>query len=182
MNFTTTNHSLCRLGAAISVGVLALGLSGAVVAHGTDADHRIDHNRNHGDSDSRGGHARPIINNHYYNEGRGHHRHHSRHGHRRHGRNQHRRMHVHQRYDAPVEVVEVYQQPRRVVTRQLESRSGSSLYSSGANQINAGSLIGAAVGGLLGSQVGGGKGKLAATAAGTVGGFLLGNHVTHRVR
>lgn len=35
-------------------------------------------------------------------------------------------------------------------------------------------LIGAAVGGLLGSQIGGGKGKLAATAMGTVIGYVLG--------
>ena len=43
-----------------------------------------------------------------------------------------------------------------------------------------GALIGAAIGGLVGAQVGSGEGRLAATAAGVVGGLLLGQHVDER--
>ena len=174
MNVTTTNHSLRRLGAAIGAAILALGLSSVAVAHNTDHGHR--NNDNH--SDYRHGHSRPVVNNHYYQRSsRNHHRRH--HGHHR---NSQRQVIVQRRYYAPVEVVEVYEQPRHVVTRTVERRTSSYPSSRNNNQINAGSLIGAAVGGLLGSQVGGGRGKLAATAAGAVGGFLLGDHATQRVR
>lgn len=37
-----------------------------------------------------------------------------------------------------------------------------------------GPLVGAAIGGLIGAQIGGGRGKLAATAAGTLIGYVLG--------
>ena len=43
-----------------------------------------------------------------------------------------------------------------------------------------GALIGAAIGGLVGAQVGSGEGRLAATAAGVVGGFLLGQDIDGR--
>jgi uncharacterized protein YcfJ len=175
MNVTTTNHSLHRLGTAIATAVLALGLSSAAFAHHTDHGHR--------DSAYRNGHSRPIVHNHYYQgprqSYRRRHQEHRRHGHRRHSQ---RQVIVQHRYYPPVEVVEVYEQPRPVVTRTVERRTSGSATSRNNNQLNAGSLIGAAVGGLLGSQVGGGKGKLAATAAGAVGGFLLGNHATQRVR
>ena len=67
---------------------------------------------------------------------------------------------------------------RRVVVEPQPQPYGghSGYYDGSASRLNAGSLIGAAIGGLLGSQVGGGSGKLAATAAGTVGGFLIGGH------
>ncbi len=41
--------------------------------------------------------------------------------------------------------------------------------------LNAGTLLGAAIGGLAGSQVGGGSGKLAATAGGTLLGAIIGS-------
>ena len=47
----------------------------------------------------------------------------------------------------------------------------------GHPRVNGASLIGAAVGGLLGAQIGGGSGQLAATAAGTLGGFLIGDRM-----
>ncbi|MDT8429551.1 MAG: glycine zipper 2TM domain-containing protein [Pseudomonadales bacterium] len=41
----------------------------------------------------------------------------------------------------------------------------------------AGAVIGAVVGGVAGNQVGGGSGKKVATAAGVIGGALLGNNI-----
>jgi len=40
-----------------------------------------------------------------------------------------------------------------------------------------GAVIGAVVGGVAGNQVGGGNGKKVATAAGVIGGALLGNNI-----
>lgn len=176
MTFTTTKHPMRRLTAAISAGVLALGLSGAVFAHGSG----------HGDRGYRSDSGSVVINHNYYDEGRGHgRRHHRRHRHghgkghyrkhhrRGHGHSRRKVVHVYNHYDAPVEVVHER-------TRVVERRAPEYHYDRGPsrrhNQINAGSLVGAAIGGLLGAQVGKGSGQLAATAAGTVGGFLLGDH------
>ena len=46
--------------------------------------------------------------------------------------------------------------------------------------MGAGAVLGGVVGGLIGSQVGGGRGKTAATAAGAIGGVLVGNEIEHR--
>jgi uncharacterized protein YgiM (DUF1202 family) len=45
------------------------------------------------------------------------------------------------------------------------------------NNENVGKFAGAAVGALLGSQIGDGRGQLAATAAGAVGGYILGERI-----
>ncbi len=47
------------------------------------------------------------------------------------------------------------------------------------NRENIGGAIGAAIGGLAGSKIVKGKGRPAATAAGAVGGWLLGKNVAH---
>lgn len=47
------------------------------------------------------------------------------------------------------------------------------------NRENLGGAIGAAIGGLAGNKIVDGKGQSAATAAGAVGGFLLGKNVAH---
>lgn len=47
------------------------------------------------------------------------------------------------------------------------------------NKENVSGAIGATIGGFLGSKVGDGKGRLVTTAAGAVGGFLLGKKVAH---
>lgn len=44
---------------------------------------------------------------------------------------------------------------------------------------NVGGAIGATVGGLLGAQIGDGDGRLAATAVGAVGGYIVGRDVGH---
>jgi outer membrane lipoprotein SlyB len=45
------------------------------------------------------------------------------------------------------------------------------------NTTGTGAVIGAVVGGVAGNQVGGGNGKKVATAAGVIGGALLGNNI-----
>lgn len=50
------------------------------------------------------------------------------------------------------------------------------------NRENVGGAIGAAIGGLAGNKIVKGKGQSAATAAGAVGGFLLGKNVAHNYR
>lgn len=47
------------------------------------------------------------------------------------------------------------------------------------NRENVGGAIGAAIGGLAGNKIVEGKGQSAATAAGAVGGFLLGKNIAH---
>jgi hypothetical protein len=97
----------------------------------------------------------------------GHRKHHKRH--KRHKR--HKTVHVYHHYEPqavpdprPIYVEPRYNEPRRPV------------YSDdGYRGPTAGSLIGAAVGGFLGAQVGKGNGKLAATAAGTLTGYWIGD-------
>lgn len=50
------------------------------------------------------------------------------------------------------------------------------------NRENLGAVIGAAVGGFAGNKIVKGKGQPAATAAGAVGGFLLGRNIAHNYR
>lgn len=47
---------------------------------------------------------------------------------------------------------------------------------------NVGGAIGATVGAFVGSKIGKGNGRLATTAAGAVGGFLIGENVAHNYR
>lgn len=47
----------------------------------------------------------------------------------------------------------------------------------GNSGIGAGAVVGGVVGGVLGNQVGGGSGRTLATAAGVVGGALVGNQI-----
>jgi outer membrane lipoprotein SlyB len=47
----------------------------------------------------------------------------------------------------------------------------------GNSGIGAGAVVGGVVGGVLGNQVGGGSGRSLATAAGVVGGALVGNQI-----
>ena len=180
MTLSTTNHSLRHLTVAITAGVLALGLSGAASAHGADSDHR--------GGGYRSERAAAEVHHHYYNESRRthrnkhHHKHYRKHrGHRR-GHHSPKEVHIHNYYEAPVEVVQVYEPPRRVMHHSFPQDAYGYERSRGSAQLNAGSLMGAAIGGLIGSQIGGGKGKLAATAAGSVGGFLLGDHATQGYR
>jgi outer membrane lipoprotein SlyB len=49
----------------------------------------------------------------------------------------------------------------------------------GNSGIGAGAVVGGVVGGVLGNQVGGGSGRTLATAAGVVGGALVGNQIQH---
>lgn len=50
------------------------------------------------------------------------------------------------------------------------------------NRENLGAVIGAAIGGFAGNKIVKGKGRPAATAAGAVGGFLLGKNIAHNYR
>ncbi len=50
----------------------------------------------------------------------------------------------------------------------------------GNGGIGVGAVVGGVVGGLLGNQVGGGNGKTVATAAGVVGGAVVGNQIEQR--
>jgi len=50
------------------------------------------------------------------------------------------------------------------------------------NRENLGGAIGAAIGGLAGNKIVDGKGQSAATAAGAVGGFLVGKNIAHNYR
>ena len=192
MTFMTSNHSWRCLTAALSAAVLALGLSGTASAHGADSGH------GRGDGyDGYRSERTAVVEHHYYNEsprkyrkkGRGHGRGYSRRPGRRHGHNPRKVVYVHEHYEPVVEVVQVreYYEPRsRVVERPVVRNSygyeRSDSNSGGGPRINAGSLMGAAIGGLIGAQIGGGSGKLAATAAGSVGGLLLGDHATRGYR
>ncbi len=62
------------------------------------------------------------------------------------------------------------------IVSQGTSYSDAGSTSQGCSSINAGTLIGAAIGGFAGSQIGGGRGNLAATAGGTLLGALIGGN------
>ena len=158
------------LAAAVAVGLLTLGASG-IASAGDDRyrGYRSDH--------------RTHVIHHYddrrYHPGRGHHK--------RHGRGK-QVVHVYHHQPRVIERHVVVERPvyeRHVVLEQpryYEAPPSSYRTYGGGSQLNAGALMGAAIGGLLGSQVGGGKGQLAATAAGTIGGFLIGDHTTRGYR
>ncbi|MFT5449667.1 MAG: hypothetical protein ACI9DC_004864 [Gammaproteobacteria bacterium] len=188
MTFKSLTPSVRSLGAGVVLATLMLGLSGAASAHGTGSRHH-----GHGQYADRttvvvvhDEHRAPRRAHRYKSRGhrQGHrqgHRHGRRYGHGR-GRGHYPREVVYAyEHPEPVrEVVHVYEERTPiVVTRAVEHNSRRS---SGHGTLNAGSLVGAAIGGLIGSKIGGGSGKLAATAAGTVGGFLLGGHTMNRYR
>ena len=160
MNSTRDNPSLLRrLGMAAVAGALALGASGAAMAHGGGPKHRdVVHHYHNGHGKGCRGHGRheKVVHVYHYGQPRP------------------ARTVVYERpvvYQQPV-VVERYPQP------EVAYPAAEPGYTRVTPTLNAGSLMGAALGGLIGSQIGGGTGKLAATAAGTVGGFVLGDHVT----
>jgi len=189
MTFMITNHSLRRLTLVLSAGILALGLSGGASARGAGFGHGANTDRAY-DSVTvvhhryRGHPRRHYRYKRHGNKHRGHGRRHYRNRYRGHGRRHHPRRVVYVRnyYPPPVEVVHVYEQPTPVVQRFVTPRTYEPAPVAVDSRINAGSLMGAALGGLIGSQIGNGRGQLAATAAGTVGGFLLGDHVTNVYR
>ena len=172
-----------RLGLAVAAGTLALGLSGAAAAHGPGGHggYETRHVVHHDDDDYD---YRPHHRHRHHHRHK--HRHHHKHGHGYHKSRGYRRgpdkvVHVYHhdrphRYDH-YDSGHVYERP--VVRHNYPShphRGYKHGYSRTTPKLNAGSLMGAAIGGLIGSQIGGGTGKLAATAAGTVGGFLCGDH------
>lgn len=188
MTFKSLHCSVRSLAAGVVVATLMLGLSGAASAHGNGSRHH-----GHGQHADRttvvvvhDEHRTPRRAHRYKSRGhrRAHRRGHRRgngHG-RRYGRGHYPRevVYVYERRAPVREVVHVYEERTPVVVnRPLEHNSRRS-FADGT--LNAGSLVGAAIGGLIGSRVGGGSGKLVATAAGTLGGFLLGGHVTNHYR
>lgn len=176
MTITTDNPVLRRLIAALGAGVLALGLSATVSAHGARAGH--------GANTWVTRHARVAAHHRHYKAPRRGYRY-KRRGHgRRHGRPHYPRevVYVQNVYSPAVAVVPVYEQPVRVIERSVPQPDYSVVPVAAAPQINAGSLMGAALGGFIGSQIGDGSGQLAATAAGAVGGFVLGDHATRGYR
>lgn len=70
-----------------------------------------------------------------------------------------------------------YKQPHKQQYRHTTPQYANDYSTSGFDTDVIAPLIGAAVGGLVGSKIGGGKGKLAATAAGSVIGYVLGGKV-----
>jgi hypothetical protein len=82
-------------------------------------------------------------------------------------------VYVYERVYEPVRVYEPAYQPTYVAPVPAPSYPYRGYY--GGN--TAAGLVGAAAGGFLGSQFGHGDGQLAATAAGTVAGFLLGQRI-----
>lgn len=160
-----------RIAAAVAAGLLTLGASGIASAdrgygHGGDRHVTVIHHYD----DDRG-----------YHPGRGHHK-----PYKRHKRGK-KVVHVYHHRPRVIERHVVVERPvyeRRVVVEQPRQYYGPAPHRSyrSGSQLNAGALMGAAIGGLLGSQVGGGSGQLAATAAGTIGGFLIGDHTTRGYR
>lgn len=61
-----------------------------------------------------------------------------------------------------------------IQTVQTNDRAGN------GSGMGAGAVLGGVVGGLLGNQVGGGRGRAVATAAGAIGGVLVGNEMEQR--
>lgn len=182
MNSNRTKRATAGgLAAAVAVGLLSLGASGIASADDDDRyrGYRSDH--------------RTHVIHHYddrrYHPGRGHHKRH---------RRPKQVVHVYHHQPRVIERHVVVERPvyeRHVVVEQPRHYYGPrdsygpsytppASYGNhgGGSQLNAGALMGAAIGGLLGSQVGGGSGQLAATAAGTIGGFLIGDHSTRGYR
>ncbi len=78
-------------------------------------------------------------------------------------------------YQQPVYQPPVYQQPAYYAPAYTPSYGYARSYG-GGDRLLTNAVFGAA-GGYLGSRIGNGSGRAAATAAGALGGWLLGNHV-----
>jgi hypothetical protein len=176
MNSNLTKRGMApRIAAAVAVGLLTLGASGIASA---DDDDRYRGYRNGGDR-----HVKVIhhYDNRGYHPGRGHYKRPKQVVHVYHY--QPRVIERHVVVERPVyERHVVVEQPRQYYGPAPQYYGPAPRSYGGGPQLNAGALMGAAIGGLLGSQVGGGSGQLAATAAGTIGGFLLGDHTTRGYR
>jgi hypothetical protein len=176
MNSNLTKRGMApRFAAAVAVGLLTLGASGIASA---DDDDRYRGYRNGGDR-----HVKVIhhYDNRGYHPGRGHYKRPKQVVHVYHY--QPRVIERHVVVERPVyERHVVVEQPRQYYGPAPQYYGPAPRSYGGGSQLNAGALRGAAIGGLLGSQVGGGSGQLAATAAGTIGGFLLGDHTTRGYR
>lgn len=172
MTVKSLNHSIRSLGAGVVVATLMLGLSGAASAHGNGS-------RQHGHGQHAGRTTVVVVHDQHRAPRRAHRYKNGDHGH---GRGHYPRevVYVYERPEPVREVVHVYEERAPVVVNR--SVQHNSRRSSEYGTLNAGSLVGAAVGGLIGSKIGGGSGQLAATAAGTVGGFLLGGHTANHYR
>ncbi len=166
--FLTLGSLSRRLGVSVAAGLLLVGAGSASAdppgwapAHGYRAHHGYAHD-------------------HYP---------HKRKKHRYKHRHKHRHEHYHRAYHEPVYVERVYLEPvyveQVVVHRNVHVQQAAPPppvhpgYPAGHRGPDgmAGGLVGAAAGGLLGAQVGGGDGRLAATAAGTLAGYLIGREV-----
>jgi hypothetical protein len=165
---------LRRVATALAGGTLALALATPAAAHDDPWGDGYHHDR-----------ARVVhVYHHDHREGRGHRdRHHRGKHHRKHHREHRRRAHkvVHVHHDAPVVERRVVVE-RSVVPDPAPAPAYPAPGPAGYGQpgISPGGIMGAVLGGLAGAQVGGGRGRLAATAAGTLGGYLVGDHVTRR--
>ena len=156
---TPIRNTLKCFAPLLAGGLLAIGVAGTALAdEGRGYAHRDGQYRSHDVGYGRGwqGHAP------------GHHKHHGRHKHHKHHKH-HKTVHVyHHNYPEP-ESRPVYVEP------QYYEPPTPAYSANGYSGPTAGSLIGAAVGGFLGAQVGKGNGKLAATAAGTLTGYWIGD-------
>jgi hypothetical protein len=150
---TPITSTLKRFAPLLAGALLAIGAAGAALAdEGRGYAYRDGHYRSHDVGYARGRPGRAYGH-------RKHHKHHKR----------HKTVHVYHHYDSEPEPRPVYVEPRQY-------ESPRPVYSdNGYSGPTAGSLIGAAVGGFLGAQVGKGNGKLAATAAGTLTGYWIGD-------
>ena len=128
---------------------------------------------------------------------------HEHHHHKHHGHKHYKRHKRHKRYKGPKTVVHhhyydrpvreqvhvvhkpaprpapVYHTKRKHHGHRGHHGKGGVLHGA-HSQLTPGGLVGAAVGGYLGSRVGGGNGKLAATAGGTLVGYLVGTEFSKR--
>jgi len=143
-------------------GLLIFGAAGTVLADGGRGHaYRDGQYRNHEVGYERGRPGRAYG----HRKHRSRHRHHKHHKHHKHQKT----VHVYHHSSPAPEPQPVYVEPPRY-------EPASPAYGdSGYSGPTAGSLIGAAVGGFLGAQVGKGNGKLAATAAGTLTGYWIGD-------
>ncbi len=153
---TPIKSTLKRFAPLFAGGLLAIGAAGTALAdEGRGYAHRDGQYRSY---DVGYEHGRP-------GRAYGHRKHRGRHRHHKH----HKTVNVYHHYYPEPEPRTVYVEPRPY-------EPPTPAYSdSGYSGPTAGSLIGAAVGGFLGAQVGKGNGKLAATAAGTLTGYWIGD-------
>jgi hypothetical protein len=169
---------LRRVATALAGGTLALALAAPAAARDDPWGAGYHHDR-----------GRVVhVYHHDHHDGRDHRdRHHRGKRHRKHYRNHHRKhrrrvrkvVHVHH-YAPVVERRVVVERPVVLAPAPAPAHPAPDAAGYGRPGISPGGIMGAAFGGLAGAQIGGGRGRLAATAAGTLGGYLIGDHVTRR--